>query len=235
MSNLIITIDGPAGSGKSTVARKLATRLGFIHLNSGALYRVIGVKAEEGGLSLEDEQAICALARRTNFDFKLDPATPGAGNPAETRLLVEGEVVPEEVIGTSHAGFLASRVGLLPQLRQILNEVQRRVAQSHSLVLEGRDAGTVVFPNADFKFYLDASIEVRARRRFEQLEKSQSSPSLEQITRDLIERDNRDKSREIAPDIPAADAVIIDTGPLGIDEVVESIRAIVQPNVQQTK
>lgn len=224
---MIVTIDGPAGSGKSTVARKLANKLGFIHLNSGALFRAVGLKVNDRGIALEDDAAISAVARETKFDFELTEGGEEAKERA-TRLLVDGREIKER-ISTDLASQLASRIAVLPQLREVLLQVQRKVAQGQSVVLEGRDAGTVVFPYAEVKFYLDADPEVRAKRRFAELTAAQGGTvSFDTVMRDMQTRDTRELTRKIAPLRPADDAVTVDTTNLNVDQVVDKLREIVE-------
>ncbi|HQH26938.1 MAG TPA: (d)CMP kinase [Oligoflexia bacterium] len=221
---MIVTIDGPAGSGKSTVARKLANKLGFIHLNSGALFRAVGLKAQAEGVPLEDDCAVADIASRMRFEFKLTQH----GGERRTVLFVDGEDIGAR-LSSDEAGYAASRIGVLPRLREVLLNVQRKVAQGCSVVLEGRDAGTVVFPWAEAKFYLDAAAEVRAKRRFDELVSyGADSISVESVLRDMTARDEREMTREVAPLRPAADAMIVDTTDLSIEQVVEKLRAAVE-------
>ena len=219
MSKIVITIDGPGGSGKSTVARKLAIKLGFIHLNSGALYRVVGIEAWKRGKSLDDDQAISALTAETSFEFSLTA-------DQSTRLSVDGRDISNE-ISSAEAGKLASQIGVLPGVRAILSEVQRKVAQHNSVVVEGRDAGTVVFPYAMLKICLDADLDIRAERRLrEELsrqEQSASKEAFEQVKAELDTRDMRDSSRAVAPHRRAEDSILIDTSRMSVDEVVAKI------------
>jgi cytidylate kinase len=215
---LIITIDGPAGSGKSTVARKIAKKLGIIHLNSGALFRAIGLKAKRTGVELDDEGAVARLAAATEFEFVLSPIDEKVGS-RDTCLLVDGKDIDEQ-LGSAEASMLASRIAVQSKLRDVLLRVQRELSLKHSLVVEGRDAGTVVFPNAEFKFYLDADIRVRAERRFAE---QQDALDVDAVQAELEARDHRDATREIAPQVAADDATVIDTSELGIDEVVEEL------------
>lgn len=223
---MIITIDGPAGSGKSTVARKLANKLGFVHLNSGALYRGVGVLAEGRGISLDNEEELSRLAEETEFSFELVPAEKG-GSERITRLLINGQDLSEE-LRSSHAGVLASRVGIFPRVRASLLRVQQRAALGNSIVIEGRDSGTVVFPNADVKFYLDADIGVRANRRFAELSHRKNALSMDEVKREMLEREERDLTRTQAPLRKAHDAVLVDSTRMNVDEVVELMRSVVE-------
>lgn len=216
----VITIDGPAGSGKSTVAGKLAKRLAFVHLNSGALYRALACRASDLGVSLADEAAVASLAQELNFSFQVLEG-------GDTRLLVDGKDVAAE-IATNEAGRMASQVAVIPEVRTVLTEVQRSAARECSVVVEGRDAGTIVFPDATRKFYLDADIEERAKRRHRQLVQAgetEAELSRDDVLSEVRARDERDTRRPVAPQKPADDAIIIDTTSLNADEVVEKILA----------
>lgn len=217
--NIVLTIDGPAGSGKSTVARKLAKRLAFIHLNSGVLYRALADEALKAGLSLDDEKNLASFASKLKFDFLLTKDN-------ETQTLVN-----KSEIGTSLTSLDvakgASKVAVHSAVRDIFLEVQRTVAKNSSLVVEGRDAGTIVFPDAFKKFYLDASPEIRAKRRYEELVAKGEDVSLSEITSQMNERDFQDSTREVAPSVCADDAIVVDTSFSGIDEVVEQIVTLV--------
>ncbi len=216
---MIVTIDGPAGSGKSTVAAKLANKLGFLHLNSGALYRAIGLKAQDLSLDLSDDAALSKLAQDTSFEFPLQEEGSARDKIKTLQLLVDGEDWTARLF-TAEASKLASTVAVLPMLREELTEVQRNLRKTNSLVAEGRDAGTIVFPDAEVKFYLDATVEERARRRFEDLKSKDVSLSLEQVEEEMKARDERDETREIAPQVAAEDAIKVDTTELSIEEVV---------------
>ena len=218
----VITIDGLAGSGKSTVACKLARRLAFIHLNSGALFRAVALCASRDGVDVADNSGVAGVAKGMVFSFALQGEN-------ETKLYVNDRDVSEE-IRSEEAGRLASQIGILPGVRDVLLAVQRRVAEEFPVVVEGRDAGTVVFPAADRKYYLDAPLEVRATRRLkdERLRLAAQgddpdSVTLADIENDLRSRDYRDTTREIAPGVKADDAVLVDTSGLSVDEVVEKL------------
>ena len=222
-AHAVVTIDGPSSSGKSTVARNIATRLRFIHLNSGALFRAVGVLAARQGLNLSGDDELADFARRLSFRFLLN----GDGT---TTFTVDGADLVAD-LNTREAGELASVIAVLPKVRDVLTNVQREVATQGSVVVEGRDVGTVVFPNARWKFYLDAPAEVRAARRLAELvsrgEKSFSGATeaerLAEITADFVKRDLRDKTRNVAPLKVAEGAEVIDTGGRTIDEIVSLI------------
>lgn len=228
---VVITIDGPAGSGKSTVANKLANKLGFIHLNSGALFRAVALLARERGISLQDEAQLAALGLETDFRFAPDPS-------GHTCFLVNGVDLGSR-ISSEETGKVASQIAVFPMLREVLAQVQKKVSEENSLVVEGRDAGTVVFPKADFKFYLDARPEVRAERRFAEVtafskaavpprEASETQEALlEAVRQDMVLRDFRDSNRLIAPQIKALDAILVDTSDVNADQVVEKICGII--------
>lgn len=222
---MIITIDGPAGSGKSTVARKLANKLAFVHLNSGALFRAVGLKAQTLGIATDDDEALVLMARATSFRFQLRESSEDGVR--ETVLFVD-DAEPGAKLFTAEAGRLASYVAVLPKLRAELVRVQREAAKNHSVVLEGRDAGTVVFPDADVKFYLLASSEERAKRRLQDLKAENPGVTLEEVQREIEARDFRDETREIAPQVAAVDAVLVDTTSMSIEEVVEHLSAVVR-------
>lgn len=217
----IITIDGLAGSGKSTVASKIANKLGLVHLNSGLLYRSVGVLAEQSGIDLGDEKALADLAKQTEFQFFL--------NADRKTCFTANGIDLSERLSTETAGECASKVAVMPLVREVLCEVQRRVAEKSPVVLEGRDAGTVVFPNAPYKFFLEASVKERAKRRLrDELAKGNSQATLETVEADISRRDLRDTTRKIAPGIKADDAVLIQTDGLSIEEVLEKIEVLIK-------
>jgi cytidylate kinase len=212
---VIIAIDGPAGSGKSTVARLLSQRLGIIHLNSGLLYRAVANAAIERNVSLDDEAAVTALAEALTFRHSCDRA--GA-----THFLVNGEDISAR-LAAPEVSRAASRIAVYPGVRDRLTEYQRDLGGRESLVLEGRDAGTVVFPDTPWKFYLEAAPEIRAERRLKEQGKSGSKGEGERVLRELEERDRRDQSRAIAPAVPSKSAIVIDTAAITPEEVLAAI------------
>lgn len=210
----ILTIDGPVSSGKGTVARLVAIRLGWHLLDSGALYRVLGYHARNQGVALDNEPALIALAEDLPVRF-----VEQQGN---TAVILAGEDV-SNIIRQESVGELASQVAVLQPVRDALLARQRAFAESPGLVADGRDMGTVVFTSAPLKIYLTASAEERARRRFEQLKEKGFGATLATLVEDIRTRDDRDMNREVAPLRPADDAVVIDSTTMTVDEVVNRI------------
>ncbi len=214
---LVIAIDGPAGSGKSTIAARLAKKLGYINLESGAMYRALALKAMEHNVSLDDGDALRKLAENTMI--QLEPH--GEGN----RVLLDGRDVSQR-IREPDVTAAASRVSIHPLVRELMVMRQRDLGKNGGVVMEGRDIGTAVFPNAEVKVFLDADATVRAERRVLQ----NGSPSRQEAQRVLAEiaaRDERDRTRSASPLVPAPDAVHIDTTHKSIDEVVDEVEGIV--------
>jgi cytidylate kinase len=215
----VVAVDGPVGSGKSTVARRAAARLGYVYLDTGAMYRAVGLLAIEEGVALEDEEAVVALTRGARLEFV-----------ADGRLLAAGRDV-SEAIRTLEIGAAASRVSALPGVRRLLVDQQRALADEGDIVMEGRDIGTNVFPDADVKFFLTARPEVRAVRRTAELRASGDHVDEDQVLAAIVERDRRDCTREVAPLRKAADAIEIDTSSLTLDEVVTAVVDAVRERV----
>jgi CMP/dCMP kinase len=211
----VIAIDGPSGSGKGTVARRVAQRLGWHLLDSGALYRLVALAGLARGLVADDEAAHGALARDLEVRFEVDA---GGGE----RILLDGEDVTTR-LRTESTGAEASRVAAMPAVRSGLLERQHGFAVAPGLVADGRDMGTVVFPGAEVKVFLTASAEERALRRYKQLKEKGLTVNLAALSQEIRERDRRDSSRPVAPLRPALDAVVIDSTGLTVEQVVDQV------------
>jgi cytidylate kinase len=212
---LIIAIDGPSGAGKGTIARQVAARLGYRHVDTGAMYRAVAWKALQERVDLRDEQAVAAIGERARFDL------------AQGRVRIDGADVAQ-AIRTAEIDAAAAAVARHPAVRRILVDRQRAMGEGGGIVMEGRDIGTVVFPAADVKIYLDASPEERARRRAaDPAHAASAGQPLTDVATALAERDRSDSTRAASPLAVAADAVTIDTTRLAIDDVVARVIALV--------
>jgi len=211
----VVTIDGPSGSGKGTVCRRLAQRLGWHLLDSGALYRLVAVSGQLAGLATDDVSGHVALARSMDVVF-------GARPNGEERIELSGRDVTA-LVRAEETGQGASRVAAWPELRSALTDRQRAFAQAPGLVADGRDMGTVIFVDAPLKIFLTASAEERALRRYKQLKDKDSGVSLAALSREIAERDLRDSTRSVAPLRPASDAFVIDSTGVPVDEIVERV------------
>ncbi|MGB3224989.1 MAG: (d)CMP kinase [Desulforhopalus sp.] len=213
----IITIDGPAGVGKSSVSRKIAAATGFTYLDTGAMYRGVGLYVLQQGINLDDPQSIAE--KLPDLELKLLPA---ADEESDVGVLINGKNVTD-AIRTQEMAMVASKVSALPVVREMLTRIQRGYGDNGSIVAEGRDTGTVVFPRAAYKFYLDAEPEERAKRRVLQCHARGVDADLQQILTLIIERDKNDSERAVAPLKKAQDAIRIDTTDLTVQEVVDEI------------
>lgn len=220
----VLTIDGPSGSGKGTISRIVAARMGWHYLDSGALYRVVGYAAGRDRADVADPAAMAALAARVGIRFVAD-------RDAEPRVLVDG-VDATDAIRTETAGAAASVIAAMPPVRQALLERQRDFRQPPGLVADGRDMGTVVFPDAPCKVFLTASAGQRAQRRHKQLKEKGLSVNMADLLRDILARDARDAERAVAPLKPASDAVLIDTTDVPVDRVVERVLALLPASIR---
>lgn len=219
MRKLVIAIDGPVGSGKSTVARRVAELLGYTHLDSGAMYRALALKAQRRGIPLDAESELEALARETRIDLK--PSANGL------RTLLDGEDVTA-AIRSPEMSQAASHVAVFPGVRRVLVAEQRRAGAGGGVVMEGRDIGAVVFPDADLKIYLDASQEVRAERRWREHRRRGENVELEQMIAEVRERDARDTERAVSPLVRTADAIYVDGTALDVEETARLIVMLVR-------
>jgi cytidylate kinase len=214
MSKLIIAIDGPVGSGKSTVARRVAELLGYKHLDSGAMYRAVALKALRDAVPLDSPARLSALAKAVRIDL--------APRDGSLRVILDGEDITDR-IRTPEVSRAASLVAAVPGVRHPMVSEQRRAGAQGGVVMEGRDIGSVVFPHADLKIFLDASPEIRAQRRWQELrEKGEVSDPLI-VLADVRERDRRDSEREISPLVRAADAVVVDNTAMDAEETARVI------------
>ncbi len=216
----VVCIDGPSGSGKGTIARFVAEKLDWSILDSGALYRVLAIATMNHRVDLDNEAAVTVLAAHLDVQFTFE-------QEKGSRVILEGEDVTEQ-LRSEETGNAASKVASLPDVRQALLQRQQAFLQPQGLVADGRDMGTIVFPNAGLKIFLTASAEERAERRHKQLKEQGNSVSIATLSRAIKERDDRDRSRTIAPLVAAEDAVEIDTTAIGIREVVEKVMILVQ-------
>ena len=216
---MIITVDGPSGAGKGTLCYALAEKLGFALLDSGAIYRVTALAALKRAVDLNDEFQLAELARNLNIEF-----LPVDG---EVNIMLDGMNV-SSLIRTQEVAEAASKIAVFPQVRAALLQLQQDFAKNEGLIADGRDMGTVVFPNAQVKLFLDASAEERAKRRYKQLQNKGINGNFAQILAEIQERDFRDRNREVAPLKPADDALLLDSTKLNIDEVIAQALTYIQ-------
>ena len=212
MDRLIIAIDGPSGSGKSTVGKAVAQRLGYLYIDSGAVYRAVGLKALETNTPLDDAAGVAGLALKSKIKLEGDPNHP--------QVFLDGRDVSEQ-IRLSDASHASSVVATIPEVREAVVEKLREMAQAGGVVMDGRDIGTKVFPDAQLKLFLDASLDVRARRRCDEERERGRDVTVAQIRAELEERDRRDRERAATPLVKAPDAVFIDTSNLPLEAVIE--------------
>jgi cytidylate kinase len=225
VSKLIIAIDGPVGSGKSTVARRVAELLGYTHLDSGAMYRGVAWKALRDGVPLDSPAKLAALADAVRIDL-----VPRGGN---LRVILDGEDITD-LIRTPKVSHAASVVAVVPGVRRPMVAEQRRAGAQGGVVMEGRDIGTVVFPHADLKIFLDASPEVRAERRQRELREKGEALEVQKVLAEVHERDRRDREREMSPLVRAADAVLVDNTAMDAEETARVIVLCAQEKAKKS-
>ena len=217
MNRLVIAIDGPSGSGKSTVGKAVARRLGYLYIDSGAVYRAVGRKVLDSNTPLEDAASVARLARDARIQLE--------GDPDHLRVLLDGRDVSEQ-IRLPDASHASSVVATIPGVREAVVDKLRDMASTGGVVMDGRDIGTKVFPDAQVKVFLDASLDVRARRRCEEERERGRDVTVKQIRTELEERDLRDRQRAATPLVQAADAMFIDTSDLPLNDVIERVLEI---------
>ena len=220
MADLVVTVDGPAGAGKSTVAKLLAKKLGVAFLDTGAMYRALTVKALRRRMDLNDEEALVKLAHDTKIDLVNEPGKP-------LKVLLDGEDVSEAIrsVDVTNNTFYVART---PGVRHVMVEWQRELGRKQPMVGDGRDLGTVVYPNARYKFYLDADVNVRCQRRIDELKAKGETVDEEALRKDLADRDQKDLTRKVGPLKKADDAIVIDSTGMTVDEVVEAMARHIQ-------
>jgi len=216
---LVIALDGPSGAGKSTIARLLAQQLGYIYIDSGAMYRAIGWKVKQEGIDPSDEERLAELCLRTEILIRNDNSDP--------KVYVDGKDV-SGMIRTQEMGMMASSVSKSPSVRARLLTLQRELGKNGGVVMDGRDIGTVVFPDAEIKFFLDASTEERGRRRYLELMAKGIDVELGRITEEIRDRDEQDSSRALAPLRKADDALLLDSTHMSIEDVLTMMLSIVK-------
>ncbi len=219
----VITIDGPSGAGKGTVCQRLAEKLGWPLLDSGAIYRVLALAAVHHDVALDNEDALMALASHLDVSFE--------ASPNGVRIILEGEEV-SAAIRTEQSGNAASKIAAYPRVREALLRRQRAFRMAPGLIADGRDMGTVVFPDAEAKIFLDASAEERANRRLKQLQEKGFDVNFDRLLIEIRERDDRDRNRAVAPLRPAPDALVVDSTSMDIDTVVETILQHVMQRIE---
>jgi CMP/dCMP kinase len=228
-AKMTIAIDGPAGSGKSTVARRVAALLGYLYLDSGAMYRALALKALEDGIALENDLELEAAARETHIELKAPTAEQDAAG-LKNRVFLDGREVTEE-IRRGEVAQAASRLATIAGVRAVLVAEQQRAGQGGGVVMEGRDIGTVVFPEAELKIFLEASPEVRAQRRWKEHQEKGESLTLLEVLQEVRERDKRDRERKVSPLVRAKDAVLVDNTAMGAEETARLIVFLAEERV----
>lgn len=224
MAKINVAIDGPAGAGKSSISRKAAERLGFIYVDTGALYRTVGVSAMRKNVDMESDEAIASVLPQTKVEMKFIDG--------EQKMFLCGEDVSKE-IRFPEASMAASRVSAVPAVRDFLFSLQRELAENNDCIMDGRDIGTVVLPNAQVKIFLTASPEKRADRRCKELKEKGIEANYEEVLSDIVKRDYNDSHRAIAPLKPAQDSILVDTSDIGLEESIELVIDTIKRTIAQ--
>lgn len=218
MKKFSVAIDGPAGAGKSTIAKAAAAKLGFVYVDTGAIYRTVGLAAKRRGIPLGDQANTAAMLPELSIDMRYVDGVQ--------RMFLNGEDVSER-IRTPEASTYASNVAAMGEVRAYLLDMQRRMAERYDVLMDGRDIGTVVLPHADLKIFLTASAEERARRRYAQLQEKGTELSYEQVLEEIVLRDKRDMERETAPLKQAEDAILLDTSALNLEQSIQAVMELI--------
>ena len=232
MQELTIAIDGPAGSGKSSVARRVAEVLGYLYLDSGAMYRALALKALQRGVRLEEEERLQGLAAETHIELKPPTAEQEKAGP-KNRVFLDGVEVTDG-IRTGEVAQAASRLATIAGVRHVLVAEQQRAGAGGGVVMEGRDIGTVVFPSAELKIFLEACPEVRAERRWKEHQEKGDALNIFQVLEEVRERDRRDRERKVSPLIRAADAVLVDNTAMDVEETARLIVMLARERAKET-
>ena len=223
--HIAVAIDGPSGAGKSSLARRAAAKLGYIYVDTGAIYRTVGLAADRAGLNTHDEDAVRALLPSLEISMGYNAA-------GEQRMTLNSEDV-SAAIRQPKISLAASNVSAMPAVRAFLLDMQRKMARMHDVIMDGRDIGTVVLPDAEVKIYLTASPEARAQRRMLELEQKGMSQPYDDVLREILLRDEQDMNRAIAPLRKAEDAVLLDTSNIGFDESLERLCGIIDAQLEK--
>lgn len=221
---LIIAIDGPAASGKSTTAQLLAEKLGYVYIDTGAMYRACALKAKKMGIDINDEESIRELL--DNIDIRIE------NHNSKNRIFLDGEDVSED-IRADDISALASAISAIPAVRYKMVELQRKMGEKGGVILDGRDIGTFVFPSAEVKFFLTASPEIRAKRRWLELQQKGINKDFSEVLADLVKRDNNDSQRALAPLKKADDAIEVDTSNMTIEEQTDYLYQIIRSRMEE--
>ncbi len=209
-----VAIDGPAGAGKSTISKKVASALGYVYIDTGAMYRTVGLKAVKCGIDTKDEKGVTSILDGLDIDIRHEGV--------EQHIYLDGENVSDK-IRTPEISMAASNVSAIPAVRVAMVDMQRKLAENHDVVMDGRDIGSFVLPNAEIKIFLTASPEARAKRRYNELIGKGESVSFEDVYNDMVQRDKNDSTRAVSPLVVAEGATVIDTSKLNLEESVEAV------------
>ena len=220
-----VAVDGPAGAGKSTIAKLVAKKMGYIYVDTGAMYRGLAIHFLKKGIDPEEKEAVVEACRDAEVTIGYESGVQ--------QIYLNGENVTD-MLRTEEVGNMASRTSAIPEVREKLLELQRSLAREKDVIMDGRDIGTNILPDADVKIYLTASVETRAKRRYDELKEKGESCDLEEIARDIKARDERDMTRDIAPLKKAEDAVLVDSSDMTIEEVVSEICSLCRRTKQET-